>query len=963
MSIDKKQKQIESKWQERWQKESVFVAKPDEKKEKYFATVAYPYANSVMHIGHGRTNTTADIYARYQRLRGKNVLFPMGFHITGTPVLAVADSIKKGDEKQWKMTRDAISDYVKDKKEQDILINSFEDPMNIAKFFSSKIQETFNSIGLSIDWTRQFTTGDLEYNKFIEWQFKKLHDLGILKQGKYPILYSPEDKNAVGEDDVKDGDTEKVSVQEMTYLMFQIKGTDDYLVCASLRPDSIFGATNLYIKSDMDLVKVKVDNKSWIVSKEAKVKLEHQFDKLEVVSEHKGKEFLDKTVITPITNREIPIYHVEFPDPNHGTGIVYSSPADSPHDYINLFETLFPNKSLNEFDKDPIKLTPITQTFDKKGNEIKYRDNIPAFDKLLKYKIYNSKGNEDKLEEAKQELYKEAHFGATMINCQEFDGTPIKKGKVKTEEKLKDLKLGGTFYETSRRAKTRGGDPVIVAVLDEQWFLDYSKEETKEKAFAVLDNMSYNPNTLRATQKGYLEWVQMRPCARKRGLGTRLPFDKEWIIEALSDSTIYQMFYLVANRIYQNKIKPESLTCEFFDYTLLGEGNETMISESTGIKKELIEEMRHDVEYFKSFDLRYTAATHMSNHLSFLIYHYGLIFSKEYWPKNITIGGLLIKDGEKISKSKGNGIPLFRVKNIYSADLFRLYIGVAANYDIEMDFKDEEIFQLEKRFNRWKSLVEDSIKISKKEFDSFSETNKWLISRFYSRLNNYYSLMEDIRIREGYVNILYEFLNEISYHEKRTSYDETIQVFRFILEDYLKVMTPVVPHICEEYNEKLGNKNFISLSPIDTDPKEYISRQIEDIENIGINLIANINKLRESRNIQSPKLIKIVQATNDRFELFKDLKLSLEKTKNFKEIMKPLNEKFPNESKFISKFVPKTLGSGLSHFLHKDKEKVYFEELLDFLEEEFNAKIEIVDNDNLEEKLNSIPGEPLVIIE
>ena len=122
MAVDEKQVAIEDKWQKRWKENKVFEPKINEKQTKYLGNVAYPYANSVMHIGHGRTYTIADIYLRYQRLIGKNVLHPLGYHISGTPVLAVADGIKKGDTKTIKQVKDAISDYISDKKEQDKLI-------------------------------------------------------------------------------------------------------------------------------------------------------------------------------------------------------------------------------------------------------------------------------------------------------------------------------------------------------------------------------------------------------------------------------------------------------------------------------------------------------------------------------------------------------------------------------------------------------------------------------------------------------------------------------------------------------------------------------------------------------------------------------------------------------------------------------------------------------------------------
>ena len=212
--VDSQQRDIELKWQKIWQEKEIFKPKVDNTKEKFFITVAYPYANSAMHIGHGRTFTMADILARYNRALGKNVLYPMAFHISGTPVLAVADAIAKGDKKQIEMTRDAISDYISDKGAQDELIESFCNPYKIADFFSSKIEETFNTIGLGIDWSRQFSTGNDIYKKFIEWQYKKLYELGILVRGKYPILYSVLDENAVGEDDIKDADIDVSKLYE-----------------------------------------------------------------------------------------------------------------------------------------------------------------------------------------------------------------------------------------------------------------------------------------------------------------------------------------------------------------------------------------------------------------------------------------------------------------------------------------------------------------------------------------------------------------------------------------------------------------------------------------------------------------------------------------------------------------------------------------------------------------------------
>ncbi len=943
---DKKIIDIENKWQKKWKENKVFEPKINDIKEKYFGNVAYPYANSVMHIGHGRTYSIADIYLRYQRLLGKNVLQPLGFHISGTPVLAVADGIVRGDLKILKQVRDAISDYVDNKESQDKLIETFKNPENIAKFFSSTIEGALDSIGIAIDWTRQFTTGEPIYNKFIEWQFSKLKDAGLLVQGKYPILYSPLDENAVGEDDIKDADTDKVTISNMVAIKFKIKNTNDFILCATLRPDALFCATNLWIKSDMDLVKLKVGDENWIVSNDAINKIKYQFENVELIEKFKGEKLLNKTVFVPLTNKEIPIYNANFCDSKHGTGLVYSSPADSPHDYLNLFETKFPGKSLSEFTEfEPLKLIPITKTFNKKGIEIKYKFNIPAYDILFKKEIFNEKGNEEKLEEAKVELYKEAHFGAKMINSGKFDGLPLKNniGGDKVRDHLFELNLAVPFYETSRRALTRSNDDVIVANLQGQWFLKYSDRKVKDRAQKLLEKSEFFPSNLKATQKGYIEWANMRPCARKRGLGTQIPYDRDWIVEPLSDSTIYQMLYLISHLIREYNIKDEKLTFEVFDYLYFGIGDYSLLD----INLEFILKARSEVKYWNNLDFRYVGQPHMSNHLNFLIYHYSLIFPESMWPKKIVTGGLMMRDGEKISKSKGNGTPLFRVKNIYGADLYRLYIGTNSNFDLEMDFKEDEIQNLNKKFNKWSELIEKSLDFDKKDFSKYSEIDRWLISKFYKSVKIYFEHFENFKIREAFVEILYEVLNNISYHTRRTSENDTIKVLRFIAEDYMKLMTPITPHICEELFEKIkqSEKDYISLAKFDTNIEEFIDEKILDKEEIIFDLIRKVHNSFDKNNIKINS-IQIIQAVDSKFKLFDEIKKLLSSNKiNIKEIFKILNKDFPEYAKFIKKFVPKCLGSGISFYLSKKDERKLLEENKEFLEKEFGCSFEIIDSD------------------
>ncbi|MFP4568302.1 MAG: leucine--tRNA ligase [Candidatus Woesearchaeota archaeon] len=955
MAEEQNIKEIEKKWQQKWEQDKVFEPKPDKTKEKFFATVPYPYANSAMHIGHGRGFITPDIYIRYQRLLGKNVLYPIGYHISGTPVLAVADAIKRGDEKQIKTTRDAISDHITNRDEQDKIIETFKDPYKIAEFFMKTIKTSFQSVGLSTDWSREFSTGDAEYQKFIEWQFEKLNEAGILVKGKYPILYSPEDKNAVGEDDIKDGDIDKVSVQEMSYILFKLKDINEYIAVATLRPDALFGTTNLWIQKNIPLQKIKIKNKTIIVAKDAIIKIKHQQD-IEELEDINPEKLIGKKAITPLINREIIIAEANFLDSKHGTGIVYSSPAGAPHDYIALIEAKKEGRVPND-----VNVICTVDTYDKKGNKIIYAGECPAEDKIKKYKVKNSK-DEENLEKAKQELYKEEHYsGKLNSECGEFEGLPIKYAKDKVQKKLEEQELGGILYETSRRAKTRGDADVIVANLDGQWFLDYTKPEIKEKAHKLLDEMTYNPQKMKATQRGYIDWVAMRPCARKRGIGTPLPFDKDWVIESLSDSTIYQMYYLCANIITREKIKPEQLTQEFFDYILLGQGNHTLIAEDTNIPEKIIHEMREEVTYWKAFDFRYTAGAHISNHLSFLIYHYALIFPKDMHPKNITIGGMLIKDGQKISKSKGNGIPLVRIKEKYGVDLYRLYIAVGANYDVELDFRDEEITQLERKLAKWKQLIQTALELEMPKYEDFDDIDKWLISKFYTKTKEYFEMFNSLRMREAYVAILYEFLNDVTYHERRCTNNKTQKVIRFIAEDYIKLMSPAIPHICEEYYSKLKQNEYVSLAKYETNPDKYINKDIEDIEEIAQELITNIARMKSTKNINKIQKITIVQAPQKKFELYDEIKKQLSENKNIKDMLKELNTKFPEYAKYTQKFVPKLLGDGMNTYLTREDERKFLENIKDYIAKEYECQVEIREDKDAENRAN--PARPAIIID
>ena len=222
--------------------------------EKFYINVAFPYPSGAMHVGHGRTYIVPDVIARFWRMKGRQVLFPMAFHVTGAPVVGISKRIANKDPKTIHLYRDLY------RVPQNVL-DEFIDPLTIVKHFAAEYQRVMTSCGLSIDWRRRFITVDPTYSKFIEWQWKHLYEAGHVIKGAHPVRYCTVDDNPVGDHDLLEGD--KAEVIKFTMIMFRYG--DAFVPCATLRPETIYGVTNLWANPDVTYVKALVDGKAWIV--------------------------------------------------------------------------------------------------------------------------------------------------------------------------------------------------------------------------------------------------------------------------------------------------------------------------------------------------------------------------------------------------------------------------------------------------------------------------------------------------------------------------------------------------------------------------------------------------------------------------------------------------------------------------------------------------------------------------
>lgn len=198
----------------------------------------------------------------------------------------------------------------------------------------------------------------------------------------------------------------------------------------------------------------------------------------------------------------------------------------------------------------------------------------PAVDLVEKLKIA-SQNDRKKLDEAKKEVYLKG-FEEGIMTAGDFKGKPVKYAKVKMKDVLIAEGLAVAYAEPESVVISRGGDECVVCMTD-QWYLTYGEEEWMAKTLAWVEKMECYASETKNQFRAVLGWLTQWACSRTFGLGTRLPWDEAWLIESLSDSTIYMAYYTIAkylqgegnlrgNKVGPSGIKPEQLNDAFFEY-------------------------------------------------------------------------------------------------------------------------------------------------------------------------------------------------------------------------------------------------------------------------------------------------------------------------------------------------------------------------------------------------------------
>ena len=320
---------IAAKWQKKWERAKIFEANIKKGKTKFFITIPFPYVNGGPHLGAGFTFLRGDAYARFKRMQGFNVLFPQGFHATGQPILGAVERLRQGDATQietFKLYGASDKDLEDFKK---------FGPAFTARYWMRRWIEDLKSVGYSADWRRSFITAlTPQYNRFIEWQYNTLRKKGYVIQGTHPVIWCPHCKSPTGYHDRLKGEGES----PIEYILIKFKLGNKILPCGTLRPETVYGVTNIWVSPSEDYVEAEVDGENWIMSEACAEKLKDQLRKVKIVGKLRGDNLIGKEVENPVNGEKVPILPATFVDPFSASGIVMSVPAHAPYDWIGLKE-------------------------------------------------------------------------------------------------------------------------------------------------------------------------------------------------------------------------------------------------------------------------------------------------------------------------------------------------------------------------------------------------------------------------------------------------------------------------------------------------------------------------------------------------------------------------------------------------------------------------------------------------
>ena len=758
---------IEKKWQKYWEDEKVFVADNKSSKPKYYYLVEFPYPSGAgLHVGHVRSYTALDALARKKRMNGYNVLFPMGWDAFGAPAeqYAIKNHIHPSV---------AVKENIKN--------------------FKSQIK----SIGLSIDWTREFATTDPEYYKWTQWQFLKFFEHGMAYKAKKNINWCPKCKMGLSNEDSSGGVCERcgteVEQREKEQWMlrmsdyaedlitglddtkfqdriktaqinwigkstgaevnFKVKETDEDLVVFTTRPDTLYGVTFMVVAPEHPIIdknKNKISNFDEIEAYREKIKNKTEFERTQVNKDKTGVCIKGLTGINPITNKEIPIYISDYVMMSYGTGAIMAVPAHDERDY----------EFAKKFGIDIVEVI--------KGGDISE-------------KAYTGDGE--------------------MVNSGVLNGLTNKKDSIKKmieyleENNLGHEKVNYKLQDWIFSRQRFWGEPIPLVYCEDCGWVPVKEEDLPVR---LPDVTNYEPtDDGESPLAAITDWVNTTcpHCGKpaKRETDT-MP---NW-----AGSSWYWLRYMDAH-------------------------NDKEFASQDALK------------YWGKLDFYNGGMEHATRHLLYarfwnqFLYNIGLVPTKEPFETRVSHGMIIGEGGVKMSKSLGNVVNPDDMVASYGADALRTYEMFIGDYEKEVAWSEQGL-------NGCKRFIDRVVRVGEKVTakNGYSEKLESLIHKTIKKVT------EDIDTMKfnTAVSALMILLNKFEEQEEITKDD---------YRTFLILLNPIAPHITEELNEKYALGEAICKSSW---PKYDIAKTVDQEKEIAVQvngkvratITININEDEES---------------------------------------------------------------------------------------------------------------------
>jgi leucyl-tRNA synthetase len=830
--------EIEKRMQKNWEEKNIFKTENKvEGKENYYVLEMLPYPSGNLHMGHVRNYTIGDVIARYKKMKGFNVLHPMGWDSFGLPA------------------------------ENAAIQNGIHPAIWTSKNIEN-MKEQLKMLGLSYDWEREIASYKPDYYKWNQWIFKKMYENDLVYRKNSTVNWCPKcdtvlaneqvedgkcwrhgdtdviqkeltqwffkitkyaDELLKGHQEIKDGWPEKVITMQKnwigksfgTEINFEVVETGEKLPVFTTRVDTLYGVTYCVIAPEHPMVDEILKEKP-----EIKEAVDNMKNEDIIVRTAEGKEkngvFTGRYVINPVNGEKVQLWIGDYVLMNYGTGAVMAVPAHDERDFAFA-------KKYNL----PIKVV------------------INPQDKKTKEEIVI---NPDEMENA--------FIGkGIMTNSGEFNGISSKEALVKIAEYVE--KLGAGERTVKYRLKDWGvsrqrywGTP-IPALYCEKCGIVMEKDENLPVKLPTDIEFSGSGNPLETseafknatcpkcggsakretdTMDTFVDssWYYLRYCDPKN---ENLPIDKE-IADGWSpvDQYIGGIEHAVMHLLYSR----------FFHKVLRDLG---LLSTNEPFKRLLTQGMVLGPSYYEKSTGNY-------------LYPKDVEFNGEKAYSKATGEELVVKV-EKMSKSKNNGVDPLHIISEYGADTARLFTMFAAPPEKELEWNENGLAGSSRFLNRvWRIVVENKDYFEKGEVDlgKVSKEDKAIIRKLHQTIKKVTESIEDnyhfntsIAAIMELINELYDFkLNVI---EKGNTTSESKKVFTETIRTMVVMLSPFAPHITDELWNELGEEGHLFEVSWPTHVEELT---ISDEVQIGVQVNGKLRAtLDVSRNISKEELEKL----------------------------------------------------------------------------------------------------------